>query len=184
MSQLKGIELFIDVFMLLDKANPEGVNKQELIKECQTRKLTTDQLDEWLKPFPNDTIDLETFCKHLGFDLNSMRLEEKERAKSREESDQTVANDIEVISTTMSVVKQIDITEKFKDLVKKIGTDVNKLNTIPEQLKAYMDEKYLPGWQVIMLEGSYWMQFSHEPLTSLQFRYDSLICLVWRTPMN
>ncbi|KAF6769791.1 hypothetical protein AHF37_12176, partial [Paragonimus kellicotti] len=112
------------------------------------------------------------------------RLEEKERTKSREESGQTVANDIEVISTTMSVVKQIDITEKFKELVEKIGTDASKLNTIPEQLKAYMDQKYLPGWQVIMLEGSYWMHFSHEPLTSLQFRYDSLICLIWRTPMN
>ncbi|KAF5399064.1 Calcium binding protein containing EF hand domain [Paragonimus heterotremus] len=184
MSQLQGIELFIDVFMLLDKAHPEGVQRQELIKECQARKLSLDQINEWLKPFPTDIIDLETFCKHLGFDLNSMRLEEKERAKSRENTGQTVANDIEVISTTMSVVKQVDITEKFKELVKKIGTDASKLNTIPEQLKAYMDEKYLPGWQVIMLEGSYWMHFSHEPLTSLQFRYDSLICLIWRTPMN
>ncbi|GAA30036.1 Tegument antigen [Clonorchis sinensis] len=181
---LHGIELMIDVFMRLDKANPDGVNKEELIRECEAQKLDAEQVTKWLEPFGMKTIRMDEFCNQFGFNLNEMILEEVERASARSGEAPKLSEDIELISTTMSLTKQVEITEKFKTLVNESGGDEANAGLIPKKMKQYLDETFEHGWQVVMVEGKYWMHFSHEPFTSLQFRYNDYICLVWRTPEN
>nr|5FWZ_A Chain A, CALCIUM BINDING PROTEIN [Fasciola hepatica] len=94
----------------------------------------------------------------------------------------TLSTDIEMIATTMSVPRQVEVTEKFKSLVTAHNGKDEEMKDVAQDMKNYMDEKYGRVWQCVILTGSYWMHFSHEPFLSIQFRYGRHICLAWRTP--
>lgn len=89
---------------------------------------------------------------------------------------------VEMLCTTMPVERQEEVVKKFKELVESTKGDENKMNDVNNQMKAFLDQKYGRIWQCVTLTGSYWMNFTHEPFMSIQFKYqDKYICLAWRT---
>lgn len=91
---------------------------------------------------------------------------------------------VEIIASTMSHEKRAEVAEKFKELLAQSGGKPEEMNAVVKQLKDYLDERHGRVWQTIVLTGSYWMKFSHEPFMSLQFKVGPHIILVWRTPSN
>ncbi|TGZ68808.1 hypothetical protein CRM22_004072 [Opisthorchis felineus] len=203
---MEGIESMIDWFLEMDKNEDGLVDRKELQQFYESKNLPQNQIDtanrikmNWLtillhiplvpKEFINrfDTNDdnkitMAEFCRGLGLRMDEITNERKQRKQDRENAGKPLSGAIQIVSTTMSSQKQYDITEKFMDLCKTHGTDSNGMKVVAKEFKAFLDNQYGRVWQCVVLTGSYWMHFSHEPFLSIQFKYDKYICLAWRTP--
>ncbi|KAA0189126.1 Tegumental calcium-binding EF-hand protein 4 [Fasciolopsis buskii] len=183
--KLHDVESLIDWFMELDKNNDEKVDRNELMAAYQKHNIPAEKIDEWMKHFDADSdgkITLMEFCRGLGLRIDEMRVEQKQRADQRAGKAPSLGGDIEMIATTMSQPRQVEVTEKFKEIVNKHGGKDEEMKDVAHELKTFLDDNYGRVWQCVILTGSYWMQFSHEPFLSIQFRFGRHICLAWRTP--
>lgn len=180
------LEFLIERFLEMDTNRDETVSRQELYDACKSR-MSQEEIDKWMENFDADkdgNITLDEFCRGLGLKAGEMRIEKTERQESKAGRGRPLADDIEVIASTMSQEKMVEITEKFKELVAKTGGKQEEMNQVVKELKDFLDEKHGRVWQSIILTGSYWMKFSHEPFMSLQFKHGPHIVLVWRTPSS
>ena len=178
-------ESLIEWFMELDTNNDETVDRKELTDYYKKKGVSDAKINEWMEHFDadeNGKITLMEFCRGLGLRINEIRVEQKQRAVQRAGKAPSLSADIELIATTMAQPRQVEITEKFKELVNKHNAKDEEMKDVASELKAYLDDNYGRVWQCVILTGSYWMQFSHEPFLSIQFRYGRHICLAWRTP--
>lgn len=181
------LEKLIELFLDLDTSRDECVDRQELINACQANKLPHEAVDEWMTKFDaddNGKISLEEFCRGLGLKCSEMRVEKTERQDAKAGRGRQLSQDIEVIASTMSPEKMVEITEKFKALLGTTSGKPEEMNNVVKQLKDYLDERHGRVWQTVVLTGSYWMKFSHEPFMSMQFKHGPHIVLVWRTPSS
>ncbi|TPP56293.1 hypothetical protein FGIG_00352 [Fasciola gigantica] len=105
------------------------------------------------------------------------------RRKSREEYTRSKPNilplGIKVIAAQMPIDQQILIAEETKQLVKSMGQPNSQQLT--RQLKDALDETYGKTWHVIIVDGSYWITFSHVPDCSFHFQYEDRCYLIWKT---
>ncbi|KER23038.1 EF hand [Opisthorchis viverrini] len=187
-AQSNVVEELMKCFMLLDVNNDGFVSREELVDFCQKHQLNPADIDQFLQRFDVDAdgkISFEEYARGLGLTIQEVQQEKKEvnLQNSREASGEKLQfEDVEILSTSMTWSKQETIINKFKELVG--GGDPNEeaMNNVVEQLQQFLNEEYGRLWQCIMLTGSYWMKFSHEPFMSLQFRYSGkLVVCVWRT---
>ncbi|VDP46495.1 unnamed protein product [Schistosoma curassoni] len=93
-------------------------------------------------------------------------------------------SDITIFSTSMSLQKQVDITNVFKEMLNKKYTDEKSIIVIVNDIKKYLDEKYGKLWQVFIIDGSFWSNYSHEPFLAIEFMYDKFRCVIWRSPVD
>ncbi|KAK4473978.1 hypothetical protein MN116_003297 [Schistosoma mekongi] len=185
--KLSLMEQFIRGFIEIDKDNNELIDKQELVKYCQQNKLDMKQIDPWIARFDTDKdgkVSLEEFCRGFGLKVSEVRLEKEELKRDKEGRVSKLPPDIQIIAATMSKAKQYNICCKFKELLDKTGRTGDEVRTVANNLKAFLDSEYGRVWQVVILTGSYWMNFSHEPFLSIQFKYSNYVCLLWRTPSS
>lgn len=106
------------------------------------------------------------------------------------------ASEIQVISASMPPVRQAEIIEEccrsiynnldagsgsFGSTTGGIGTKFNESQTAAD-LKQWLEMRFGRVWHVIVVNGSYWMHYSHEIDCSLQFKIGSHVFLIWRTP--
>nr|AAZ20312.1 tegumental calcium-binding EF-hand protein [Fasciola gigantica] len=183
--KLHDVESLIDWFMELDKNNDEAVDKKELTAYYKSKGVSDSKINEWMEHFDVDSdgkITLMEFCRGLGLRIDEVRVEQKQRALQRAGTAPALGTDIEMIATTMSQPRQVEVTEKFKELVTAHNATDEEMKDVAHELKTFLDDTYGRVWQCVILTGSYWMQFSHEPFLSIQFRYGRHICLAWRTP--
>ncbi|THD27821.1 Tegument-associated antigen [Fasciola hepatica] len=198
------LEKMIQLFLQLDRNRDDIVDENELRQACAEHKLPEEEvsqdliteckflipilwLQRWLDMFDadeNGKITLEEFCRALGLRTAEMRVEKMEREEVRAGRGRPMPEDVEVIASTMSQEKKVEVTEKFKEFLAKTGGKPEDMNLVVKQLKDYLDERHGRVWQTLVLTGSYWMKFSHEPFMSLQFKVGPNIVLVWRTPSN
>ncbi|CAH8569271.1 unnamed protein product [Dicrocoelium dendriticum] len=179
------LELMIEKFLELDTNKDEKIDRNELYAACSKAGLKENEVDEWMNRYDYDNdgkLSLNEFCRGLGLRLNEMRAEREERTAQRSGTAPTLKDGVQIIASTMSLSKQVEITNKFVELVEKTGGKSEELQNVARDLKAFLDSKYGRVWQVVVLNGSYWMNYSHEPLMSMQFKYEPNICLLWRTP--
>ncbi|TGZ68809.1 hypothetical protein CRM22_004072 [Opisthorchis felineus] len=182
---MEGIESMIDWFLEMDKNEDGLVDRKELQQFYESKNLPQNQIDEFINRFDtndDNKITMAEFCRGLGLRMDEITNERKQRKQDRENAGKPLSGAIQIVSTTMSSQKQYDITEKFMDLCKTHGTDSNGMKVVAKEFKAFLDNQYGRVWQCVVLTGSYWMHFSHEPFLSIQFKYDKYICLAWRTP--
>ncbi|GAA34310.1 Tegument antigen [Clonorchis sinensis] len=187
-AQSNVVEELMKCFMVLDVNNDGFVSRQELTDFCQKQNLSTADIDQFLQRFDTDAdgkISFEEYARGLGLTIHEVQQEKKEidLQKSREASGEKLKfDDVEILSTSMTWSKQEAIINKFKELVGGGEPNEEAMNNVVEQLQQFLNEEYGRLWQCIMLTGSYWMKFSHEPFMSLQFRYSGkLVVCVWRT---
>ncbi|VEL30734.1 unnamed protein product [Protopolystoma xenopodis] len=58
---------------------------------------------------------------------------------------------------------------------------MKKEGDVAAALKLFLDKKYGRLWHVVLVRGSFWMNYSHEKDASLQFRDGPYSILVWKT---
>ncbi|VDP80795.1 unnamed protein product [Echinostoma caproni] len=181
------LEKMMQLFLELDTNRDDCVDRQELLNACEQHKLPQEDVQKWMEMFDadeNGKISLEEFCRGLNVKTAEMRVEKVERQEAKAGRGRAMPSDVEVIASTMSQEKRVEIAEKFKEFLGHTGAKPEEMNAVVKQLKDYLDERHGRVWQTIVLTGSYWMKFSHEPFLSLQFKVGPHIVLVWRTPSN
>ncbi|TGZ68807.1 hypothetical protein CRM22_004071 [Opisthorchis felineus] len=207
-AQSNVVEDLMKWFMALDVNDDGFVSRQELIDFYQKHDLDSAVIEvsvqnhsipksarykpriakPFLQRFDTDAdgkISFEEYARGLGLTIQEVQQEKKEIAlqQSREASGEKLQfEDVEILSTSMTWSKQEAIINKFKELVGGGEPNEEAMNSVVEQLQQFLNEEYGRLWQCIMLTGSYWMKFSHEPFMSLQFRYSGkLVVCLWRT---
>ncbi|TNN11878.1 Tegument antigen [Schistosoma japonicum] len=179
------MERLIEIFFELDKDNNEIVDKQELINYCQANKLDMKMVDEWLSKCDtdkNNKITFDEFCRGFGIKLNEMRVEKVERALIWDKVEPVKLTNVNIIKSTMSETKQTKVIETFDKLMQQYGNSESTLDKVSSGLKKFLEETYGNVWHVLIMNGSFWMSYSHEPFCSLQFKKNNYSCSIWRTP--
>ncbi|CAH8462577.1 unnamed protein product [Schistosoma rodhaini] len=142
-------------------------------------------VEEWLKPFNSlDKISFREFCVVFGLKYEEMIMEKKDRENMAAGLSPKLDSDITIFSTSMSLQKQVDITNMFKETLNTKYTDEKSIIVIVNDMKKYLDEKYGKLWQVFIIDGSFWSNFSHEPFLAIEFMYDKFRCVIWRSPAD
>ncbi|KAK4473087.1 hypothetical protein MN116_002734 [Schistosoma mekongi] len=181
------MEQFITAYLTICRDGDDVVDKKELIDYCRKEKLDMKLVDTWISHFDVDKdnrITLEEFCRGLGLKVNEMRTERKHIKTVQSGKVPKLPDGVELIATTMPLPVQVEVTQLYKDLLPKSGIHDADMRKVTNDFKTKLEERYERVWQVVTLTGSYWMNFSHEPFQSIQFKVDKYIILAWRTPNN
>lgn len=91
---------------------------------------------------------------------------------------------IKLISAQMPIEQQIQIAEETKRMVKTEEQQHQhqpNAQKITHQLKDHLDLTYGKTWHVIIVDGSYWITFSHVPDCSFHFQFNDRCYLIWKT---
>ncbi|CAH8468696.1 unnamed protein product [Schistosoma curassoni] len=185
------MEKFIEIFMKLDSNNNNNnggfIEKNELIQYCEKEDMDMRMVNDWLKPFNFNSagkISFREFCVVFGLQYEEMIMEKKDRENMVAGLSLKLDSDITIFSTSMSLQKQVDITNVFKEMLNKKYTDEKSIIVIVNDIKKYLDEKYGKLWQVFIIDGSFWSNYSHEPFLAIEFMYDKFRCVIWRSPVD
>ncbi|THD27818.1 Tegument antigen [Fasciola hepatica] len=170
---------FLEMFYAVDTDGSEVITMNELREYVERNELDSTMVSRWRElfdPLNTGSITLESFCDVLGVMPDVAR-------KSREEYTRSKPNvlplGIKVIAAQMPIDQQILIAEETKQLVKSMGQPNSQQLT--RQLKSALDETYGKTWHVIIVDGSYWITFSHVPDCSFHFQYEDRCYLIWKT---
>ncbi|CAH8825631.1 unnamed protein product [Trichobilharzia szidati] len=181
------MEQFITAYLTICREGDDVADKKELIDYCRKERIDPRMVDTWISHFDvdkNNKITLEEFCRGLGLKPAEMRSERTHLKTVQSGRSPKIPDGIEVIASTMPVPKQVEITQLFKEIASKATGNDPDMRKVANDFKAKLEERYERVWQVVILTGSYWMNFSHEPFQSLQFKLDKHVVLIWRTPNN
>ncbi|VDP39184.1 unnamed protein product, partial [Schistosoma mattheei] len=124
-------------------------------------------------PTNTGIITFQKFCDVLGVKPEQARTLRKSVVNNR-----PLPKDLQIISQNMSPEDQFQIFEFVRSLLDKnlSGQDMTQM------IKQWLDKTFDPSWHVVIIDGSYWISYSHLPEQSLQFRLKEKCYLVWRTP--
>ncbi|TPP59291.1 Tegument antigen [Fasciola gigantica] len=178
------LEKMIDLFLSLDKNEDGAVSMDELKAACEEKKLNMKEVQTWLARYDKNkdgTITLDEFCDGLGLNNNEMTVEKDERDYSKTAVIPKVDKSIKVIDCSMSDAKKAAITDQFIALAKEVSNNPKQMSNVATKLKRFLEGAYGQVWHVVIVSGSYWMNYSHAPLFSMQFQHGPFVCVVWRT---
>ncbi|KAA3672572.1 uncharacterized protein DEA37_0013892 [Paragonimus westermani] len=187
-TKLHPIEQFMELFMELDENKDGSVDREELEAFYKQHNLNPKDIENWMKRFDANAdgkITRDEFCRGLGLNLEDVLQEQKERSEQRQKdpAEKPHFDGVEIISTSMTLKKQEEVIKKFQELIgDESAPSEEKMNDVVNELQTFLNEAYGRVWQCIVLTGSYWMKFTHEPFMSIQFRYkQNHVVLCWRT---
>nr|ACL54849.1 tegument-associated antigen [Schistosoma mansoni] len=180
------LEEFIKAYLDVCSDGDLVAERHELVDYCKKKNLDQNLVQQWIDHFDvdkDDQISMEEFCRALGLNQSEMCIEKVQRNKVNATSTPKVSKDFEIILSKMSPQAEYDITEHVRELIGDLKEFKQpETKEISNKLKQYLDETYDRVWQVVILNGSYCMNFSHEPFKALHFKYGPYIFLLWRTP--
>uniref|UniRef100_A0A095C6E4 Tegument antigen n=3 Tax=Schistosoma TaxID=6181 RepID=A0A095C6E4_SCHHA len=189
------LEEFIKAYLHICSDGDLVAERHELVDYCKKKNLDQNLVQhfilflgpqQWIDRFDvdkDDQITIEEFCRALGLNQSEMCVEKVQRSKVNVASTPKPSKDFEIILSKMSPQAEYDITEHVRELMGDLKEfKQSEIKEISNKLKQYLDETYDRVWQVIILNGSYCMNFSHEPFKALHFKYGPNIFLLWRTP--
>nr|CDS30646.1 tegumental antigen [Hymenolepis microstoma] len=154
----------------------------------------------WMKLFDtseSDLITIQLYKKKLG-----LPDDERDRTNSSHSSfpeppsyANMRASEIRIISASMPAINQAEVIEESCRL---IATNTEGSNSFSggsrtikfnesqtaANLRQWLELRFGRVWHVIIVQGSYWMHYSHEIDCSLQFQIGSHVFLLWRTPSD
>ncbi|CAH8450230.1 unnamed protein product [Heterobilharzia americana] len=91
-----------------------------------------------------------------------------------------LGKDIEYIAGDMVLSQQINVSNETRSLLQEHGSDNTKF--IAKRLKEFLDKTFSRSWHVMILNGSFWSSYSHEPGTAFHFKLKDQCFNVWKTP--
>ncbi|VDK74493.1 unnamed protein product [Dibothriocephalus latus] len=91
---------------------------------------------------------------------------------------------VRIVTVNMLPEDQAAVLQKVRDLTAS-GENRPKIDesAVAKELKKWLESTYGRTWHVLIVRGSYWLQFSHEPEFSFQFELGPYVYAMWRTPI-
>ncbi|VDP66568.1 unnamed protein product [Echinostoma caproni] len=173
------MDAFVKSFLAVDKDGSGKITMDELTHYVEENHMDSMMVTRWMQLFDPDKtgyITLENFCDKLGLKPEEIKKQQMESVESR-----PLPSDVYVIYDKLPLKDQWILCEETKRLVRNLKEDEDRTE-LSRQLKNFADERLGPHWQVAIVEGSYWITFSHLPEHSFQFAYDGHAYLFWKIP--
>ncbi|TPP56295.1 Tegumental protein [Fasciola gigantica] len=173
------MDTFINSFLAVDADGSGQITEDELRQYVTDNKMDSMMVTKWMQLFDPDktgVITLENFCDKLG-----LKPEEVERQRAETTQAVRIPSDIMVIYDKLPIKDQVQIVNETKKLAKNVNNPDDYIQ-LSSQLKQFADKEFGSAWQVAIVEGSYWITFSHLPENSFQFVYDNHAYLFWKIP--
>ncbi|KAF8566656.1 hypothetical protein P879_02909 [Paragonimus westermani] len=175
------MEDFLNVFFKIDTDYDETITMQDLETFAKKNQLDPLITKRWTSLFDKERagkITLRTFCEVLG--LRPEDALSKRRGTIADFSELfKLGSDVTVHASDMPMGQQINISNETRSLLNKepelSATDLAK------KLKIFLDTEYGRAWNVVITDGSFWMNFTHDVQASFQFGLRKKNFLVWRT---
>ncbi|KAF7232619.1 hypothetical protein EG68_10228 [Paragonimus skrjabini miyazakii] len=175
------MEDFLNVFFKIDTDYDETITMQDLETFAKKNQLDPLITKRWTTLFDKERagkITLRRFCEVLG--LKPEEALSKRRGTIADFSELfKLGTDVTVHASDMQMGQQINISNETRSLLKKepelSATDLAK------NLKIFLDSEYGRAWNVVVTDGSFWMNFTHDVQASFQFGLRKKNFLVWRT---
>ncbi|KAF5401607.1 hypothetical protein PHET_05204 [Paragonimus heterotremus] len=107
----------------------------------------------------------------------------KTRIKKREEFYQNQAarlgDDVHVIFQNMSLEQQVLITDEVRVRASQITSD-DQIQQFTVDMKQFLDERFGPSWQVLVVDGNFWLTHTYIPNSSFQFNMQDRSFAFWK----
>ncbi|KAG5448356.1 Tegument antigen [Clonorchis sinensis] len=164
-----------------DAEDTGTITTEDLEKYVVKHDLDGSMPQRWTTLFdPKRTgeITLDMFCEVLGLRRKEVLLRSEYRRASCKPPG--LGQDVHVIAANMSIDQQVLISDEARRRLKgvKHGDDLCKLS---QELKAFVEEELGPHWQVVIVDGDFWLTFNHIPENSFTFNLNGLSFLFWKT---
>ncbi|VEL32776.1 unnamed protein product [Protopolystoma xenopodis] len=140
---------------------------------------------KWFKLFDEDRdgkISLEEFCEVLGLRIEEVR--ETHVGQQQSAAKLQIDSRIQVLSANMELAVQVSITDECLRLFDQLDIFSGQadIKVATRSLKKYLDNRFSRMWHVVVLTGSFWMNYSHDDNYAIQFKCGRYVVLAWRTP--
>ncbi|CAL8107719.1 unnamed protein product [Calicophoron daubneyi] len=169
---------FVDAFINIDKDGSGDVTTDELreyVKENHLDEVMITRWQELFDPRRTGKITLETFCDKLGLKQEEVRAKQRDLVSA---SRNRLGDDIKVIDAHMSMEDQIICSDQARRISN--STDPFDATRVTQNLKAFLDAKFGPTWQVLVVDGSYWITHTYSPEYSFHFLLNGHAYLMWK----
>ncbi|THD27819.1 Tegument antigen [Fasciola hepatica] len=127
-------------------------------------------------------ITLQKYCEVLGLHQEDA-LAHRHSTILQESSKFSLGTDVEELAADMQHGMKINVSNEARRLLRVKGDDECPAE-YAKGLKVYLDKEYGRAWHVIVVRGSFWMNFSHVQERSFQFRLKGWHFLIWQTPID
>ncbi|KAF6771554.1 hypothetical protein AHF37_09127, partial [Paragonimus kellicotti] len=121
-------------------------------------------------------ITLEKFCDVLG-------LKAADVIKKREEFYQNqvprLGDDVHVIFQNMPLEQQVLITDEVRVRASRITSD-DQIQQFTVDMKQFLDERFGSSWQVLVVDGNFWLTHTYIPNSSFQFNMHDRSFAFWK----
>ncbi|VDL60321.1 unnamed protein product [Hymenolepis diminuta] len=190
---------FTQAFYEIDADSDGIITRADLEHFVQKNEFVDENLvKSWMKLFDaseKDLITMHLYKKKLGLPDDDGDHTNSSHSSFPEPPSYAAmrASEIRIISASMPTIRQAEIIEESCRLIA-TNTDVSNSCTgcsrntkfnesqTAANLKQWLELRFGRVWHVIIVQGSYWMHYSHEIDCSLQFQIGSHVFLLWRTP--
>nr|CCE94314.1 tegumental antigen [Schistosoma mansoni] len=172
------MEPFVNIFFAIDEQQNETITRDELRRYVKHNHLDEGMITRWqslFDPTNSGIITFQKFCDVLGVKPEQARTLRKSVINNR-----PLPKDLQIISQNMSSEDQFQIFEFVRSLLDKNLS----VQDMTQMIKQWLDKTFDPSRHVVIIDGSYWISYSHLPEQSLQFRLKEKCYLVWRTPKH
>ncbi|CAL8079828.1 unnamed protein product [Calicophoron daubneyi] len=177
-------EAMMLIFVGLDINEDGKVTVEELRETARRERISDREVTKFLQRFDANRDGVITFDEYVrGLNLNREEAikERRIRINERDAPPKFDVDGVEIVHSTMTVTRQKEVVAKFQELLHKYGDRDEQMNLILNEMKTYLDSQYLKTWQCLILNGSYWMKFNHEPFGSIQFQMGkNRVFVAWR----
>merc|ERR1711872_1044796 len=172
------------MFFQMDKNKDAKVDRDELHQEFARENYDVEEIEGFFKYLDvnNDrTIDLKELSRGLGLDLADLEKLYDTFTEDFNRGDEPVPEGATIIKSQLPSRWQAQIIRKFISMTKAHKLSPEQFEECGDELHKFLTSDFGGAWQVIILDGSYGGKQTHLPFYNLQFEYDDVICLAWRT---
>ncbi|KAL3307336.1 hypothetical protein Ciccas_014154, partial [Cichlidogyrus casuarinus] len=157
---------YIRAFVAIDRNMNNVIHMDELRMYAREQNWDNEMIKKWMNMFDenrDNQITLAEYCNVLGLHQNQIQDARKNMGNTK-----TISSEIKIINVAMPLSLQYEITNYVIRMTNQ--GSYNQKEYDPRQgandLKAWLDRTYGRAWQVVIVNGSYWMNYSHEPENS------------------
>ncbi|CAH8834426.1 unnamed protein product [Trichobilharzia szidati] len=172
------MEPFVNIFFAIDEQQNETITRDELRRYVKQHRLDEGMISRWQTLFdPGNTgiITFQKFCDVLGVKPETARNLRKSVVNKK-----PLPPDLQIVSQNMSIEDQYQIFDQVRQMLDSKMSEQD----LSRALKQWLDKTFDPSWHVVIVDGSYWISYSHLPEHSLQFRLGQKCYLLWKTPKH
>ncbi|VDL95361.1 unnamed protein product [Schistocephalus solidus] len=182
------VEPFTRAFMEIDQNSDGVITKADLQRFVRKNNLVEDEMVEsWMRLFDGchtETITLSAYLDRLGLQQPKDNEPHRDTRQPNEEKSPHGSSSVRIVTVNMVPEDQAAVLQKVREITASSDNQARlDESAVTKELKKWLESRYGRTWHVIIIRGSYWMNFSHEPDFSFQFEMGPYVYAMWRTPV-